>query len=106
MKNDAKQTNNAKRPYVSPEGAEIAKRFFLALDALKMQGKMHGILQFTKKHNINRWNLYTVKDNPERVALKPEYIYYMCKDYNVSLNWIFFGTGDFYDMSCLKTAYS
>ena len=86
---------------MSPEAAEITKRFFLAINTLRMQGKMHSILQFTKKYNINRWNLYTIKDNPEVAALKTEYIYYLCRDYNVSLNWIFYGTGDFYDMSAI-----
>lgn len=87
------------RPFVSKDGIEINKRFFLALDILKMQRKIHGIKSFTDKHNINRWNLYTVKKNPDKAALKPEYILYLCRDYNVSLKWIFFGEGDFYNIS-------
>lgn len=101
MSETKNETSTKKRPYVSTEAAEITKRFFLAIDTLRMQKKIHSILQFTKKYNINRWNLYTIKDNPDVAALKVEYIYYLCRDYNVSLDWIFYGTGDFYNISAI-----
>lgn len=91
----------ATRPFVSNEGIEITKRFFSAIDILKMQGKIHGLKVFTDKHNINRWNLYTIKNNPDKALLKPEYILYLCRDYNVSLDWIFYGDGDFYEVEKL-----
>ena len=98
MKKAEEKQESAARPFVSKEGIAISKRFFMAVDTLKLQGKLHGLLVFTNKHNINRWNLYTVKNNPEKATLKPEYIYYLCSDYNVSLEWIFYGTGDFYNI--------
>lgn len=91
----------ATRPFVSNDGIEITKRFFSAIDILKMQGKIHGLKVFTDKHNINRWNLYTIKKNPDKALLKPEYILYLCRDYNVSLDWIFYGEGDFYEVEKL-----
>lgn len=81
---------------IPKEGVEITSRFFLALETLKNEKKIRGIQTFTRAHNINRWNLITVKNNPEKAALKVEYIYYLCKDYHISPHWIIFGTGNFY----------
>lgn len=81
---------------IPKEGIEITNRFFLALETLRNEKKIRGMQTFTRAHNINRWNLVTVRDNPERSALKPEYIYYLCKDYHISPEWIILGTGEFY----------
>lgn len=99
--NKAADEQKATRPFVSAEGIEITKRFFTAIDILKMQGKIHGLKVFTDRHNINRWNLYTIKNNPDKALLKPEYILYLCRDYQVSLDWIFYGDGDFYEVEKL-----
>lgn len=81
---------------IPKEGIEITKRFFLALDTLKNERKIRGIQTFTRAHGINRWNLITVRNTPDRAALKVEYIHYLCKDYHISTHWIIFGTGNFY----------
>lgn len=81
---------------VSAEGVEINKRFFRAIEILIAGDRMRGLNTFTRAHNINRWNLITVRDSPANSFLKPEWIYFLCKDYNISLDWIFFGTGNFY----------
>lgn len=99
MNTTQQNIDDTRRPFVSQDGVEITKRFFQALDILKMQNKLRGIKVFTDRHNINRWNLYTVRNNPEKALLKPEYILYLCKDFNVSLDWIFYGEGDFYVIS-------
>ena len=59
MKTIQPNTDETRRPFVSQEGVEITKRFFQAMDILKMQNKLHGIKVFTDKHNINRWNYGT-----------------------------------------------
>lgn len=75
----------------SPEATEINKRFFLAIDYLVDIKEIRGLNTFAKKHNLNYWNLCTVKNEPERRVLKVEYIAYLAKDFNISLEYILFG---------------
>lgn len=78
---------------ISPEGIAVTKRFFEAIDMLKAQKRMRGLLTFTKAHNINYWNINTVKAQPESSVLKPEWITYLVLDYGVSSDWIITGKG-------------
>lgn len=82
---------------ITQEGIDITNRFFKAIEILKMNKKIRGLQTFTRSHNLNRWNMVTVRSDPEHSYLKPEWIYHLCKDYGVSLKWIFYGTGSFYD---------
>lgn len=75
----------------SPEATEINKRFFLVIDYLVDLKEIRGLYTFTKRHNLNYWNLYTVKKEPERRVLKVEYIAFLAKDFNISLDFIMFG---------------
>ena len=78
---------------ISKEGITVTNRFFEAIDMLKAQKKIRGLQTFTREYGINRWNLNTVKSNPERSVLKPEWIVYLVRDYNVSAEWILLGEG-------------
>lgn len=78
---------------ISPEGIAITKRFFEALDMLKAQKRIRGLLTFTKAHNINYWNITTVRNQPESSVLKPEWMVYLIHDYNVSPEWLLTGRG-------------
>lgn len=82
---------------ITQEGININKRFFEAIGILKASGVIRGLQTFTRRHNINRWNIVTVRNNPGNSFLKPEWIYFLCQDYNISLEWIFYGTGSFYN---------
>lgn len=77
----------------SPEAIAITKRFFLAIDYLIATRKMRGLNTFAKKHNINYWNLRTVRDEPEKRVLKVEYIAYIVSDFKVCPEYILFGYG-------------
>ena len=77
----------------SPEATEINKRFFLAIDYLVDIKEIRGLYTFTKKHNLNSWNLYTVRKEPGRRVLKVEYIALLAKDFNISLEYILLGNG-------------
>lgn len=79
---------------ISKEGVDVTKRFFEAIDILKAQKKIRGLQTFTRKYNINRWNLHTIKSNPDKCVLKPEWIVYLVRDYNISARWILLGTGN------------
>lgn len=60
---------------------------------LVAQNKIRGLQTFTTKYDINRWNLVTVKNNPDTSVLKPEYIAMLIRDLNISAEWIMLGRG-------------
>lgn len=75
------------------EATAITKRFFLAIDVLIMQRKLRGLNSFAKKYDINYWNLYTLRKEPEKRVLKIEFVANLIKDFDVSPEYILFGTG-------------
>lgn len=83
---------------ISEEGMAVTARFFKALGYLKDARRIRGIQTFTKKYNINRWNLYTVRDNSERSILKPEWCTYLVRDYGISAEWLLTGEGSVFKM--------
>jgi uncharacterized membrane protein YkvA (DUF1232 family) len=78
---------------VSPTGVAITQRFFEAIAMLKSQRRIRGLQTFTRAHDINRWNMNTVKAKPETSVLKTEWIAYLVDDYDISPDWILFGRG-------------
>lgn len=82
---------------ISAEGIEITKRFFEAIDMLKAQKQIRGLQTITSRYNINRWNLVTVRNNPESSILKPELIAMLVKDFGVSAEWIMLGRGGMFN---------
>lgn len=78
---------------ISNEGISVTKRFFEAIDMLKAQKKIRGLQTFTNRYDINRWNLVTVRTQPEVSVLKPEWIVYLVRDYGISADWILLGRG-------------
>ncbi len=81
---------------ISNEGVEITKRFFKVIDLLISSNIIRGLQTFTSKYNINRWNLITVRDNPTTRVIKPEWIYYLCKEYNINPDYIITGKGQIF----------
>lgn len=77
----------------SQDGIDITRRFFKAIEELKARKEIRGLGTFTNRYNINRWNLITVRDNPENSTLKPEYIAYLVDGYGVSAEWLLLGKG-------------
>ena len=78
---------------ISPEGVNITKRFFLALDTLQAQRKIRGLRTITERYGLNYWNMSTLRQEPERRYLKPECLSFMVRDYGVSAEWLLCGTG-------------
>lgn len=81
---------------ISQEGIAITRRFFSAIERLVDDNKIRGLKTFTNEYGINYWNMNTVKKQPERSVLKPEWIFYLVKTYNVSSEWLITGEGSFY----------
>lgn len=84
---------------ISAEGVAITKRFFLALDTLRMQRKIRGLKTITTKYGINYWNLSTVRKEPEKRLLKSEYLSFLVRDYDVSAEWLLCGRGGMFTES-------
>lgn len=78
---------------ISRDGIAVTNRFFEAIEMLKMQKKIRGLQTFTNAYDINRWNMNTVKANPDSSVLKPEWIVYIVRDFDVSADWILLGIG-------------
>lgn len=77
----------------SDEAIAITKRFFLAIDILISLRKIRGLNSFAKKYNINYWNLYTLRKEPERRVLKVEYLAYIVGDFGISSDYLLLGIG-------------
>ena len=82
---------------ISKDGVEITKRFFEAIDMLIAQKRIRGLLTFTKAHDINYWNINTVRNQPDVSVLKPEWLSYLVEDYNISSKWLLTGRGNMFE---------
>lgn len=57
------------------------------------QKQIRGLQTFTTKYDINRWNLVSLKQDPDIRVLKPEYIAILVKNFGVSAEWVITGRG-------------
>lgn len=74
----------------------IIKRFFEAIYRLKADKVIRGKQTFTRKYDINRWNMNTQEKELDRDIFQAAWLTYLVKDYNVSARWLLTGEGDFY----------
>ena len=74
----------------------IVRRFFEALQRLKADRKIRGKQTFTRKHEINRWNMNTLEKDPSRDIFQAAWLTYLVEDYGVSPQWLLTGRGNFY----------
>lgn len=87
------------RMKITPEGIAITKRFFLAIDTLQVMRKIRGLKTFTDKYGINYWNMSTLRKEPERRFLKPEWLSHLVHDYGVNAKWLLLGVGNMFSNS-------
>ena len=81
---------------------EINKRFFDAIMMLRRQRKLRGIQSFARKYGLSTGNLIVIKNNGSG-AIKAEYIAYLCRDYNISAEWVLLGKGEMFTHKPSKT---
>lgn len=84
---------------IQPEGVDITKRFFLAIDTLRSLHKLRGLQTFTKLYNLNKWNMNTIKNDPEGHILKTECLAFLVRDFGISAEWLLIGQGDMFSNS-------
>lgn len=77
----------------SEESQAITARFFLVIDNLINKRKIRGLKTFTDKYGLNYWNVWTVKNEPDKHFLRPEWLAILVRDYNVSATYLLTGVG-------------
>lgn len=86
----------------------IAERFFFALDELSRRKIIRGLQTFTRRHDINYWNISTTRKHLDRCSVKAEWLAFLAQDYGVSCEWLLLGNGDIFTQDSpanLATAY-
>ena len=73
---------------------DINTRFFQAVDYLVATKQIKGLKTLSTKWDVSRFALTWAKNHPSEKRLKLEYIYYIVRDFGISLEWLFFGTGE------------
>lgn len=74
-------------------GADIVRRFFIALRELIDIGELRGVQTFTRLYQINRRNLYQLEKDPERGIFRVSWLTYLVEDFNISAQWLLTGQG-------------
>lgn len=74
-------------------GADIVRRFFIALRELIDIGELRGVQTFTRLYQINRRNLYQLEKDPERGIFRVSWLTYLVADFNISAQWLLTGQG-------------
>ena len=77
---------------------QINERFFQCVDDLCNRRIIRGLGTLAKQWDVSRFILTWSKHHPQETSIKIEYIYYLVRDYDVSLDWIFFGKGPMYKL--------
>lgn len=81
---------------ITPAGLAITKRFFLAVDVLIGQRQIRGMKTFTDLYGINYWNFSSLRKEPARRMLKPEWLTYLVSDFGVNADWLLTGVGSMF----------
>ena len=78
---------------IPPEALQVAARFYKAVDSIVAKGRIRGLATIAREWGASRFALSWSKHHPEQKRIKVEYLYYIARDYGVSLDWLFFGSG-------------
>lgn len=81
----------------------VNKRFFHTIDVLIRMRRIRGLRTFTAAHNINYWNMCTIRNSPETRNLPVEYLTWIVQDYNVSAEYLLTGIGCMFNDNKGKT---
>lgn len=75
---------------------DICNRFFEAVEILRQRRVIRGNGTLARLWGVSEFSLKWSKNHPDQKRIKVEYLYYITRDYKVSLEWLFFGKGDMF----------
>lgn len=82
---------------IPEEELEIARRFYTAIDELISKKNIRGLGTLARQWGLGRFSLTWSKNHPNEKRIRVVYLYYIARDYKVSLDWLFFGTGEMFE---------
>lgn len=74
----------------------VTRRFFTALETLKKQNVIRGLMTFSERYGYDRRNMVLQRRELERDRLRPSWLVHLVEDYKVNPTWLMLGKGDFY----------
>lgn len=75
------------------ESIAISQRFFVALEQLIQTGRVKSISEFGKRYGLVPRNMYFQRAEPSRQIIRPSWLAYLSRDYQVSAQWLLTGEG-------------
>lgn len=75
----------------------VVGRFFEALQVLKEQRVIRGKQTFTRKYDINRWNMNTLEKDMSQDMFQVAWLTYLVRDYGISATWLLTGRGNMFN---------
>jgi len=75
------------------DSQKVVSRFFEALQYLKDKKVIRGKQTFTREHDINRRNMYTLEKDHTRDIFQVAWLTYLVKEYHISALWLLTGQG-------------
>jgi hypothetical protein len=92
---------------IRPEIIATQKRFFEALEKAIQDNAITGLQGFCKDYQLNRVKYQRIRtslQNPDASQMYKiidlDALLYICKDYNVSPEWLLLGRGEMYAKKC------
>lgn len=82
---------------------EIVRRFFLAIEILKLSKQIRGEKTLCDRYGINRRNLYQLRQDFTRGIFRVEWLAFLCHDFGISADWLLNGQGEFQQEKSEKT---
>lgn len=82
---------------------EIVRRFFLAIEILKLSKQIRGEKTLCDRYGINRRNLYQLRQDFTRGIFRVEWLTFLCHDFGISADWLLNGQGEFQHKNSEKT---
>lgn len=86
------------------ESIAISQRFFEALEQLIRTGRLKSISEFGKRYGLVPRNMYFQRSEPSRQIIRPSWLAYLSRDYQVSAHWLLTGEGPMMTLTDEKRA--